>query len=251
MIVEDWDPETDRAKYTTWFHITKENEVYFGESAKNKRDISIAEYNAGLVRINDADIFPETPTDVDLTIAPAHLNDVSAYIKQPGLIHYPSMKGTGQISRAVLDETLVMEQISKTPHPHIVKYHGCKVNRGRITGIVLERHNQTLMQYAAKSDISLAYPDLNRAKFMDALGSAVAYMHSLGLAHNDINPHNIMVRDGMPVLIDFDSCQPFGKHLQSAGTVGWCKEAFWTSEKEHDIYSLNKLQQWLREKYGD
>ncbi len=31
---------------------------------------------------------------------------------------------------------------------------------------------------------------------MEALESAIAYLHQLGLAHNDLSPLNVMVRDG-------------------------------------------------------
>ena len=55
---------------------------------------------------------------------------------------------------------------------------------------------------------------------MKALESAVAHLHQLELAHNDINPSNIMVRDGLPVLIDFGSCAPYGGRLQSLGSPG-------------------------------
>ncbi|KAL2788707.1 hypothetical protein BJX66DRAFT_308368 [Aspergillus keveii] len=80
--------------------------------------------------------------------------------------------------------------------------------------------------------------------------SAVDYLHSLGLAHNDIKPGNIMIRempDGQPkpVLIDFGSCAPFGCGVFTMGISGWCKEDFTTSEKRHDIYSLGKVEEWL------
>lgn len=62
-----------------------------------------------------------------------------------------------------------------------------------------------------------------------------------------------MVRNGMPVLIDFGSCQPFGTKLEySQVTGGWYEEEFYTSEKKHDTYALAKLQEWLQnpEKMG-
>jgi len=65
-----------------------------------------------------------------------------------------------------------------------------------------------------------------------------------GLAHNDINPYNIMVKDYNPILIDFGSCQPFGGRLQSLGSPGWY-EIFFTSQAKHDTYSLKKLRGWL------
>jgi serine/threonine protein kinase len=90
-----------------------------------------------------------------------------------------------------------------------------------------------------------AFEQLDKARFFAALESAIDYLHSLGLAHNDINPGNIMVKDEMPVLIDFGSCQPYGKNLRSLGTKGWYEELFFTSEKKHDVYSLAKLRDWL------
>lgn len=116
------------------------------------------------------------------------------------------------------------------------------MRRGYITSIVLERLDQNLNEFVSTSD----FQQLDRVKFFESLKSAVEHLHTLGLAHNDINPDNIMVKNGSPVLIDFDSCQPFGKHLQSLGTEGWYEKVFYTSEKEHDIYSLGKVQEWLQ-----
>ncbi|KAK4148611.1 Serine/threonine-protein kinase/endoribonuclease IRE2 [Chaetomidium leptoderma] len=125
------------------------------------------------------------------------------------------MGGTGFIPKAVLDETLIMEQISKSPHPHIIKYHGCRVKRGRITAIYIS---------------TPGFQDVDKAHFIEDLESAANYLHSLGLAHNDINADNIVVRDGMPVLKEFGSCQPSGMPLQPLGT-----------------FSLKKLRQWLQD----
>jgi serine/threonine protein kinase len=241
-IIEAWDSETDKPKYVTFYLVTSNDELYFGQLSKNKRDITLAEYSSALEYIQDEEIYPEVPEDVVLTIAPDSLDDTAAFIKRPGLNCYETMKGSEYIPKAILEETLIMERISKMHHPNIIGYIGCRVRRGRITAIVLERLDQTLTQYSHTP----AFEQLDTAKFFDALKSAVDYLHSLGLAHNDINPDNIMVTNGMPVLIDFGSCQPFGKNLQSLGTDGWYEELFFTSEKKHDEYSLAKLRQWLQ-----
>ncbi len=107
----------------------------------------------------------------------------------------------------------------------------------------MDRLDQTLTQYASTP----AFQQLDQVRFLEALQAAVDHLHSLGLAHNDINPDNIMIKDSVPVLIDFGSCQPFGKGLQSLGTPGWYAELFYTSEKIHDVYALGKLRNWLRE----
>jgi len=241
-IIEAWGSDAESSKYVTFYHVTSTGELYFGESSKQKMSISLNEYRSALQRVSDDEIYPKIPEGTRLTVAPEALDDTLAYFKRTGLVHYESMRGTGFVPKALLDEVLVMEQISKASHPNIVGYYGCRVNRGRITAIVLERLGQTLEQYAAERP-SL---DLDIDRFFKDLKSAVDCLHSMGLAHNDINPRNIMVKNGSPVVIDFDSCQPVGARLQSLGTTGWYEEEFYTSEKKHDTYSLGKLQEWLQ-----
>ena len=43
------------------------------------------------------------------------------------------------------------------------------------------------------------------------LGAALHYLHELGIAHLDIKPENVAVRDGRAVLLDFDLARPFGE----------------------------------------
>ncbi|CAL3971506.1 unnamed protein product [Diplocarpon coronariae] len=241
-LVEAWDAETQAPKYVTFYHVTSDEVVYFGQSFKHKKEISIAEYNELLEPIGDEEIYPEVPAGSQLKLAPEHLDDSSAFVKRPGLNSYETMKGTNFIPQALLDETLVMEQVSTSPHASIVAYYGCRVRRGRITAMLFERLDQTLTRYV----LTPAFGELDKVRFVAELQSAVDYVHSLGLAHNDINPDNIMIKNGSPVLIDFGSCQPFGMRLQSLGTEGWYEKAFFTSEEEHDVYSLTKLRAWIQ-----
>ncbi|KAL3460013.1 kinase-like domain-containing protein [Aspergillus heterothallicus] len=252
-----------KLKSTSFFYITETDEVYFGRTEKSKREVTIPEIIAALRRVPDQDIYARVPpssadgsnnnesssgSGSDLTLAPETLTEDECliYVKRPGLQWYEDMIGTEYCPKAVLDETMIMEAISKTPHPNIVRYYGCRVRRGYITSIVLERLDKTLEQYVSTP----AFETLDKGRFFEQLTSAVKYLHSLGLAHNDLNPQNIMVRGegegAAPVLIDFDSCQPFGKRLQSLGTEGWFEKPFFTSEKEHDVYSLRKIEGWLR-----
>jgi len=240
-IIEAWDTETNSSKYITFYLVAPDEVVYFGESSKKKRDITLGEYSAALKPVPDHELYPKVPECVQLTLAPQSLDESSAYIKRPWLNSYESTRGTDFVAKALLDETLIMESISQSPHPNIVGYYGCRVRRGRITAIVLERLETTLTQYAW----SPSFKDLDHVRFLEEIESAVEHLHSLGLAHNDINPDNIMVNDGRPAVIDFGSCQPFGKKLESLGTAGWYEEIFFTSEKKHDTYSLAKLREWF------
>ncbi len=240
-IIEAFQRGATEAKYVTFYHVTLEDELYFGQLFKSKKEITLAEYNAALERVPDSEVYPEVPQDTPLTIASDDLDDVSAYIKRPGLNVYETMKGSDFIVKELLEETIIMEQISKTPHPHIIGYLGCRVRRGRIISLLLERLDQTLMEYINEP----TFAQLDKTEFVEALESAVAHLHSLGLAHNDINPYNIMVKDGMPVLIDFGFCRPFGERLPSLGSPRWCEEMTLTSQAKHDTYSLKRLREWL------
>jgi serine/threonine protein kinase len=195
------------------------------------------EYSSALKLVPDDQLYPKVLADIQLTLAPEDLDNDSVYIKRPGLTSYKTMKDTNFIPKALLDETLIMESISKSPHPNIVGYYGCRVRRGHITVIVLEQLKETLTQRASIHSIQ----ELDQDHFLEALESAVDHIHSLRLAQNDINPDNFMTKNGAPVLIDFGSCQPFGNCLQSLVTPGWYEELFVTSEKKHDVYSLKKL----------
>lgn len=241
-LVEAWDTEKNEPKYVTFYHITADEEVWFGQSFKNKRSLTLDEYREALERVPDEDVYPEIPSNIQVTLAPDNIPD-SVHIKRPGLDSYEIMKGTHYIVKNVLDETLIMEKISKTQHPNIIKYYGCRTKRGRITSLVLKEHEYTLTQYIRQP----GFQHLDKARFMDSLYSAVNYIHSLGLAHNDINPHNVMIgEDDLPILLDFGSCALYGERLESLGSEGWCEKPFFTSEKAHDDFGLRKMREWIQ-----
>ncbi|KAJ5605145.1 hypothetical protein N7510_010299 [Penicillium lagena] len=153
--------------------------------------------------------------EMELTEAPETLTS-EVYLKRPNLELYGIMKGHGvtnaeeQLSQQFLAEAEVMTAISKHPHPNIVRYYGCGVVRGHITGLVMDRHTHDLYRYLKE-----AVGKFEKEPLMAALESAIQHLHTLGWAHNDLTPYNILVhRDGMPVLIDFGGCQLVGTHLK-------------------------------------
>jgi serine/threonine protein kinase len=153
------------------------------------------------------------------------------------------------IPKDVLDETLAMERISAAPggpHPNVIRYLGCRVRRARITAILLERHDETLLE-CLNSDPE-RFARLDADAIMAGLESALSFIHGLGLAHNDVSPYNVMLgKQGEAVLIDFGSCGPWGKLLQSAGTVGFCDGFTRFSKRENDEYSVRKVREWMEE----
>lgn len=244
-IVESFSPGSTVPKHTTFYHITSDERLYFGQTSRNKKELTLQEFRHALERIPDEEVYPNIPSQPPLTIAPDSIHQ-STYIKRPGLNSFEDMRGTPFVPKAILHETLIMEQISKAAHPNIIHYYGCRIRRGRICAIVLEELEQTLTQLTSTPE----FDTLDKTKFADGVESAIEYLHLLRLAHNDLNPDNIMIRRGkddeiLPVLIDFGSCQPYGKPLDSLGTVGWYEQPFFHSELEHDTFGLAKLRRWL------
>lgn len=229
---------------TAFAAVDAEENAFFGV----KLGIHIKQLTVEIARdclqpLPDEEIYPDFPT-TGLTAAP---DDCSGrYVKRTAWPSYLDFKGTTFIPRLMLQEAQTMELLAQQPHPNIVGYYGCRVKRGRIAGLVLETFSFSYdIAFAAqRSDLFKGLVDKDR--IMSGLRSAVSHLHSMGLAHNDINPANIMLKEqGEPVLIDFGSCQPVGQRLMSCGTAGWRQEEFYTSEIAHDDYSLGILEQWL------
>ncbi|VUC28869.1 unnamed protein product [Clonostachys rosea] len=241
-IVEHFEHGATNPKTTTFYHISNDEKLYFGETLKSKMETSITDYNSALKRVPDEKVWPEVPADVNLTLAPDNLTEKSAFLKRPKLKAYSSKNDNSLIPRSILKEAMIMEKLSISPHPNFVQYIGCRVKRGRITAICLERLYLTLSQYSNTPE----FGQLDKDKFVDDVESAIDHLHALGLAHNDINPNNIMVKGDKPMLVGFGSCQPFEESLDSLVTSSWNEEVFSTSEKQHDVSSLNKLREWIK-----
>lgn len=130
----------------------------------------------------------------------------------------------------------------KSPHPNVAQYHGCLVENGRITGLCFTKYTSDLTKMLARKDITEA----ERLTLLVGVENGVRHLHRLGLAHNDINPSNIMMEGNKPVIIDFDSGRPIGEKLGSkAGTFDWELEDAETSETKNDMFSLNKVEELI------
>jgi serine/threonine protein kinase len=218
--------------------------------------MTLGDWAASLEPIPEEHIHPELPADRPVTVAPSSLDGGTAYFKptgihryMPGSVSMPGSEGKDQL----LEEVLHMETLSKRPHPYIVRYLGCRVRDGRINAIALEPLGSTLLEYAR--DTPDKFAQLDKAAFLAGVESAVKFMHSLGLAHNDISPNNVMVREAddgtfSPVLIDFDSCGPFGYRLLSAGSTNFVDTQDpdpFDSHKRHDEFALGCMRTWWDE----
>ncbi|KAK0112608.1 hypothetical protein ONS95_014351 [Cadophora gregata] len=213
--------------------------TYAGQFIGRKYDLTLDEVNSLLQHIPEEEIYPEPPPHVKL--APACLDRY--HIKQPSVASNEEIKESHVNPKIILAEVTAMEMLSETPHPNIAKYHGCIVKRGRLVGIVLDKYASTLENRVVEDSRPFC-----KTLFLRQLKSAIDHVHSLGLAHNDINPNNIMVDENdTTFLIDFGSCKPIDGRLISAGSLGWMEEGsdYWLSKKSHDLAAFSKLQKWI------
>ncbi|HEX8906300.1 MAG TPA: serine/threonine-protein kinase [Longimicrobiaceae bacterium] len=106
--------------------------------------------------------------------------------------------------------------LARVRHPNIVQVFG--------TGDAEGRH-YLLMEYLAGPSLfdvleslpkrRLHVPDAIRATMH--VGAAVHYLHRCGWLYRDLKPGNVHLREGIPVLLDFDVVWPLGKEARRPG----------------------------------
>lgn len=179
------------------------------------------------------------PYSVDLTEASKPL-PLNSYIKHPALVGYD--EGDDFLSNALLQEAQIYEILRTNPHPNIAQYRGCVVRKGRITGLCLAKYDLTLADRLK----DLKRP-LDVEGCLDGIRYGIQHLHSLGLIHNDVKPLNIMFNadDNIPIIIDFDLCQPEGEELRGlgCGTIGWSDPSRTHATTENDYYGLRMIRE--------
>jgi len=225
--------------YSSFGFITNEHIAYFGQSNLRKYQLTAKDIKESLKLLPDEDVYPKVP--LNITVFSTSI-DSNVFLKRPKL--NTAFIGTGLSSKLLLQEAETMELLMRNPHPHIISYHGCMIKRGRLVGLVLDRYPMTLKQRIQED---ARY--FNIENCMSKITSVAHHLHSLGLAHNDLTPMNIMVNEhDAPFVIDYGSCQPFGSTLITGGTPGWIDEDFTTSEQKHDEIGLDKIRAWLEKR---
>lgn len=94
--------------------------------------------------------------------------------------------------------------VSKCTHPHIVKVEEvCQDQQGYWYMVMEYIHGGNLIDYITHKNMLNEEEALT---IIQQIGSALSHVHSQGLQHRDIKPHNILLRSKNPlnaVLIDF------------------------------------------------
>lgn len=224
--------------------------AFFGSDAKYAEvqqrlpnvDLEIAKQT--LIPIPATEIYPEArwqtmcfPEDTPLD---------NYFIKRPNIRAYGQLKGSATIAEDFLSELEIYRCLKSNPHENLPGFRGAITEAGRVIGIVLDRYADTLQ--ARISELSR----YDREECLRAIKAAVDHLHRLGLAHNDICPNNIMGGYcGKVVLIDLDSCRPYGASMTHSGTPDWNNGFTTHSSRTNDELALTQLKTFLEQRSID
>lgn len=185
-----------------------DGQAYAGKIEKDSSAVDDVEIAESLQLVPPPCIHPTFPAHF-LVAPPFSLAE--HYLKGPSFVYDDCQPGNTFVADGLLREVTILERLRAHPHPSIVPYYGCIVEDGRITHLCLKRCICSLGDYASKRGL-LSTQDKNALE--DGIEAGIRHLHSLGLAHNDINPGNICIDiHQKPMIIDFDSCLPFGEVL--------------------------------------
>lgn len=227
-----------------------DGQPYVTRSDQVPEEIDIAEALTNLQPVPLECIQPLPPADV--TIAP-DFNSEYHYLKAPSYTYEDCLPGNTFVADCVLNEVKVLERLKQHPHWNISTYFGCVVKEGRISHICLQKYPHSLLDHLDEVLDNQGVQACKRGiiALRDGIDAAVAHLHFLGLAHNDVNIDNVRVDEsGMAVLIDFDSCLPFGERLmKGVSQINGSGSEAAVSSKENDFRSLDDLYEDTWSKY--
>jgi hypothetical protein len=192
-----------------------------------------------LSRIPDKAIYPPVPPDMQVVAT----SDFT-WLKRP-LIHAYSKKDPANwTADAFLDEIKAHQLVEEHPHRTLVKFKGCLEKDGLVVGVLQKRYPTALnFRVEARSQ-----PPYSATAFYDDIEAGLRHLHSLGFAHNDLNPANVMVEaEDRPIIIDLGATRPLGQVLHQGGTPGWCDGFQMTSCVANDEIGLRLRKEYLQE----
>ncbi|KAK4234816.1 hypothetical protein C8A03DRAFT_37371 [Achaetomium macrosporum] len=259
-------------KYFRWVlgSVREDDALYMGKvSGGPVSEHSLEQIQKALVRVPNERIFPPLPipwwsVHTGVTVADSWRREPDPdvyYLKRPWILglDHPQGHRPHMVAQWFAHETKQLERLARhPPHPTLVRYHGCRVRNGRITGAVLGRVPGNNLR-----DYLQAGKTVDKDPFLAALASAVDHLHNVvGLVTNDIHPGNIMVSpDGEPILIDLGAAYPDREEMTEGIPFGcWGgdpldmdPETYYdgprmacpTSRKSRDLASLKQLRTWL------
>jgi serine/threonine protein kinase len=217
------------ALYHKWVagDVSEDDALYCASLKGNRSTHTIEQINTALHKIPNENVFFPLPVPWHfartgpVTVADAWDTEPAPelFLKRPSFPPFPDYEPDDEFwahrkdpAYWFTDEVRMLERLSRFPqHPNIVKYHGCRVRKGCVTGVMLDRcEGQNLYDHV------MSGKKVDKEPFLAALASAIDHLHNVvGIVHNDISPLNIMVSpDGTPTLIDFGSAEITGEEIK-------------------------------------
>lgn len=124
--------------------------------------------------------------------------------------------GDGRVPVSLRREADVLEKLR---HPNIVRLFGSDVADGRPYILLEYLAGPSLFDVLeGLSPRRLHIPDAIRA--IMHVGAAVHYLHRCGYLYRDLKPGNIHLREGVPVLLDFDVVREIEPRRRPADRLG-------------------------------
>lgn len=153
------------------------------------------------------------------------------YAMKIGLDISPS---SGQIS-AIRREMNIFEHLRQhPPHPNLIQSFPIEFPLG--SAILMELGQETLDDKIKSGSSSFQ----QTIEIILQILSAVAFLHSIGISHNDLKPDNILFVGGVPKLFDFNLSHPWKTdnsfNSYRCGTRGY-KHTHQTKNSEQDVFS--------------
>jgi len=153
------------------------------------------------------------------------------YALKVGLDISPS---SGQISTIRREMNMFELLRQHSPHPNLI--HSFPIDFPLGSAILMELGQETLNDKIKSGSLSLQ----QTTEIMRQILSAVAFLHSIGISHNDLKPDNIIFVEGVPKLFDFNLSHLWENHhsfrFHLCGTRGY-KHPYQTKNSEQDVFS--------------
>lgn len=122
--------------------IFKHGDDYFSATSKNRQNEVDVNFLAtlNLQRIPTDHIFPLYESNLIGFIC---ADRCDFFVKRPRLTAY---KKSDLISRTLLEEARICEQLLASPHANIARYRSCVTRHGRVTGLCFNKYAETLWE---------------------------------------------------------------------------------------------------------
>ncbi|KAL6365569.1 hypothetical protein LRP88_01569 [Fusarium phalaenopsidis] len=197
-----------------------------------------------LCRVPDKAIYRPVTPDMQTIAVSDYTPGEETWLKQPLIHAYSKGDSSTWIAELFLDEIKAHQLVEEHPHRNLVKFKGCLEKDGLVVGVLQKRYPMTL-EFRVEAWLQ---PPYDATAFYNVIEAGLKHLHSLGFAHNDLNPNNVMVdAEDRLIIIDLGAAMPLGQFLHQGGTAGWNDGFEENSSVSNDEIGLRLMKEYLQE----